>query len=177
MPGPDLAQPRRPRGLARVLSEAPVVGVRILQAAIDMVLLAALCLVPLAATLLVPRNPDGTASVLVMMPVLLLVMLACAVLSWWYWVMRPVRSGGRTFAMGWLGLRVLDVSRRPASALQLGIRWVMLLVDGMLFGAVGLVSMLLTPQHQRLGDVVAGTVVVRVTDSPSQPPAGPRRRA
>lgn len=163
MPGPDLTPPRRSGGLAGLVAEAPVVVVRILQASIDVVLMAALCVVPLAVTRLLPRNPDGTVSVLVYAPALLLALLACAVLSWWYWVRRPLRAGGRTFAMGWLGLRVQAVDGRSATGLQLALRWVMLLVDGAFFGAVGLAAMLLTPRHQRLGDVVAGTVVVRVS--------------
>ena len=36
----------------------------------------------------------------------------------------------------------------------------MLLVDGLFFGLVGLIAMLATPRGQRLGDVVADTLVV-----------------
>jgi uncharacterized RDD family membrane protein YckC len=36
-------------------------------------------------------------------------------------------------------------------------------VDGFAFGLAGLLVMLLSPRHQRVGDLVARTLVVRVT--------------
>jgi uncharacterized RDD family membrane protein YckC len=148
------------RGL---LDQAPLAALRVLQFAIDLTLVAALCLLPMTVLLVLPRNPDGSlAALLVAIPVILLALAACAVLSWWYLAWWPSRHAGQTVAMRWLGLAVIAEDGRPASALQLGLRWVMLLVDGLFFGAVGLVSILLTRGRQRLGDILAQTSVVRV---------------
>ena len=139
----------------------PVVALRVVQFGLDLALTALLCLVPTSVTLLLPRNPDDTLGrLLISIPVILLAMLACVVVSWWYWAWRPSRHGGRTFAMGWLRLRVILSDGAEVGATLLALRWVMLLVDGLLFGLVGLIAMLATPRGQRLGDVVADTLVV-----------------
>jgi uncharacterized RDD family membrane protein YckC len=138
------------------------VALRVLQFALDLALSAVLCLAPLALLLLLPENPDGTLGALwLAIPLLGLAMVVGIGLSWWYWAVLPRRWSGRTPAMRWLGLRVVGLDGRDASLGQLGARWLMLLVDAMLFGLVGLVAMLATPHRQRLGDVLAGTVVVR----------------
>ena len=147
---------------------------RIAQFAIDLALLAAVCLAPLSLTLLLPKNPDGTTgALLVAIPLVLLTLLLSAALSWWLWVLWPARHAGQTFAMRWLRLAVVGADGSPATTGQLGLRWVMLLVDGTFFGAVGLASMLLTPRRQRLGDVVADTVVVRTTGAGTRRPEQP----
>jgi uncharacterized RDD family membrane protein YckC len=149
-------------GWGRLLASAPVVALRVLQFAVDLTIVAVLCMLPLAVTLVLPRNPDGTVgSLLLAIPLVLLALVACVVLSFWYFAWWPARRGGQTLAMRWLRLAVTAVDGRPATATQLGLRWIMLLVDGMLFGAVGLLAMLLTPRGQRLGDILADTVVVR----------------
>jgi uncharacterized RDD family membrane protein YckC len=141
---------------------APIPALRVVQFTIDLALVALLCLVPLAVVLLLPRNPDGTiGSLLVSIPVVLLALVACAVLSWSYLAWWPAVHAGQTPAMRLLHLAVVSADGRPATTLQHGLRWVMLLVDGMAFGAVGLGAMLLTPRQQRVGDVLADTVVVR----------------
>lgn len=145
---------------------------RILQFAIDLALLAVVCLAPLALTLVLPTNPDGTTgALLIAIPLMLLVLLLCAGLSWWLWVRWPARHAGQTLGMRWLHLQVVGGDGSPATAGQLALRWLMLLVDGMFLGAVGLASMLLTPRRQRLGDVVADTVVVRTSDIDGAPSA------
>lgn len=116
--------------------------------------------IPLAVLLLVPDNPDGTMGHLLLAIPLIMVLFALAVLlSWWYWVIRPARRKGRTFAMEWLGLRVVGLDGARATSGQLAVRWVMLLVDGMFAGLVGLVALLATQGRQRLGDMAAGTAV------------------
>lgn len=40
-------------------------------------------------------------------------------------------------------------------------RFLLLVVDGFLFGIVGIVLMAASPRHQRFGDMIARTVVVR----------------
>lgn len=140
----------------------PLVGRRCLQFALDTGLLALWCCLPLALLLSLPENPDGSVGSLLVATVLMgVVLVACVILSAVYWVAVPARRDGRTYAMGWLGLRVVADDGGAASSGQLLLRWVLLLVDACLFGLVGLVSMLLTARRLRLGDLVAGTEVIR----------------
>jgi uncharacterized RDD family membrane protein YckC len=136
-------------------------GRRAVQVALDLALTAALCLLPFSVVLVLPRNPDGTLGrLLLSVPVLLLAMLVSVLLAWWYWSWLPHRRAGRTPAMRWLGLRAVRLDGGPASLPALTLRWLFLLVDGMLLGLVGGLAILLTDRGQRLGDVIAGTVVV-----------------
>lgn len=117
-------------------------------------------LAPTIVLLLVPDNPDGSMGhLLIAIPLVMLLFVASVLLSWWYWVIRPARRHGRTFAMEWLGLQVVGLDGAPATSGQLAVRWVMLLVDGIFAGAVGLLAILATGGRQRLGDVAAGTLV------------------
>jgi uncharacterized RDD family membrane protein YckC len=158
-PGPLPVQPD-PLGVP-LPDRLQLAGRRAVQLALDLALTTLLCLVPLSVVLVLPRNPDGTLGrLLLSVPVLGLAMVACVLLSWWYWSWLPLRRGGRTPAMGWLGLRVVRMDGGPASGSALTLRWMLLLVDGMLLGLVGGVAILLTDRGQRLGDVVASTLVV-----------------
>ncbi|WIX81384.1 RDD family protein [Amycolatopsis carbonis] len=76
---------------------------------------------------------------------------------WW-----PHRHRGQTPAMRWLRIRVVlpDGGQPPLRALV--IRAVLMVVDGFCWGLAGVVIMLVSPRRQRLGDLVAGTLVVRV---------------
>jgi uncharacterized RDD family membrane protein YckC len=40
-------------------------------------------------------------------------------------------------------------------------RWLMVMLDGLSGGLLGLLIMAVTPKHQRLGDLAAHTIVVR----------------
>jgi uncharacterized RDD family membrane protein YckC len=145
-----------------LLARTPVVALRVLQFALDLAIVAVLTLVPMSVLLILPRNPDDTlGALLVSIPVILGVLVAAALVSWWYWARLPRRRHGRTVAMGWLGLRTVRVDGGTASTSQLTLRWLLLLVDAMLLGLVGLVAMVATPRHQRIGDLMAETLVVR----------------
>jgi uncharacterized RDD family membrane protein YckC len=52
------------------------------------------------------------------------------------------------------------ILRRPSLRSYM-IRWLMAVVDGYFFGLVGALAIAFTPRHQRFGDMVARTVVVR----------------
>lgn len=134
---------------------------RVLQFTVDLAIVVLLCGVPLSLTLLVPEDPlESVPAMLVAFPVLVLVGLACLLISAWYWVLLPAGRGGRTPAMGWFGLRIVSApDGRAATSGQLAARWVMLLVDGTLGGLVGLVGLLATRGERRIGDIVAGTIV------------------
>jgi uncharacterized RDD family membrane protein YckC len=82
-------------------------------------------------------------------------------IHWLYPVFCEVLGGGRTLGKHWMGLRVLMTDGRPVGWGPSLIRNLLRVVDG-LPGAytVGLVSVLATRDFQRLGDLVAGTLVV-----------------
>lgn len=69
-------------------------------------------------------------------------------------VMDGASPGKRT-----LGLRVIGADGRPASAWQLLLRTFALVIDLFLF--LGAIMMFFAPRPRRLGDLVAGTIVVR----------------
>jgi uncharacterized RDD family membrane protein YckC len=68
---------------------------------------------------------------------------------------------GRTPGMRLTGLRIVTTAggrpRFPAYVF----RWLLMAADGALFGLVGLFVIAATPRRQRIGDLVAGTLVVR----------------
>lgn len=81
----------------------------------------------------------------------------------WIEVGRAHRHGGQTYGMSALGIRVVDRARLgPPTRKQLVIRWLLLvLVDS---GLVAVLLVAVTAHHQRLGDMAAGTLVVRADD-------------
>ncbi|MCR3751848.1 RDD family protein [Lentzea californiensis] len=81
----------------------------------------------------------------------------------WIEVWYPHRHGGSTPAMRWLGLRITTLHGGEPSLRAYLVRWLLMAVDGLLLGLVGAVLIAVTPRNQRLGDMVAGTVVVRRT--------------
>jgi uncharacterized RDD family membrane protein YckC len=80
----------------------------------------------------------------------------------WNTVWLPYKHGGATVAMRWLGLRIVKLDGGSPRLRDYLVRWLLDVVDGVCFGLVGAVLIAVTPRHQRFGDIVAGTVVVRV---------------
>ena len=77
------------------------------------------------------------------------------------WV--PYRTGGRTPAMRLLGLRIVTEWGGTPKLGAYALRWLLQTVDGFAFGITGLLVMIFSRRHQRVGDLVARTLVVRVT--------------
>jgi uncharacterized RDD family membrane protein YckC len=75
-------------------------------------------------------------------------------------VVIPARTG-RTLAMRLTGLRIQRLDGAPATTGQHLVRALLLVVDTFMAGLLGLVVMLCSRLRQRVGDHVAGTVVVR----------------
>lgn len=146
-----------------------IVGLRVIQFALDLGAVAVLCYAASSLMALLPQAPDGTVANPVHALLMILVILALAVgANYWYWVQWPLAHHGQTFAMAVLRLRVVGTGNRPATKSQLALRALMLLADAMFLGLVGLLAMLSGPRRQRLGDMLASTDVIRV---PSQPRA------
>ncbi len=114
--------------------------------------------------LAVPADSDGEMRTDT--PVLWIVL--AAMLVWWLcwvayvWVVRPHRRDGQTFGMQAVGIRIVSVDGGPASIGQLVGRTLLLVLDGLLGGLVGLFVMLGSDRHQRIGDLAARTLVCRV---------------
>jgi uncharacterized RDD family membrane protein YckC len=80
----------------------------------------------------------------------------------WYWVIRPYGANGQTFAMQWFGVRVISEDGGRASMGQLLVRWILLLIDTIFAGLLGLLVIVCSRYRQRVGDHVARTLVVRM---------------
>ena len=178
----DAATPPNPAGRRQLTVR------RIAQFSVDFAVMTLLCLIPLGLMwLLVPRNPDGTMKLFAGFLAFCLLVVACAAIAFGYWVWLPGRDrsdrfggDGRTPAMRWFRLRVVDQTGIAAGRSQLTLRWLLLLVDGIGFGFVGVAAMLTSPRVQRIGDLMAGTVVVmehRVPGPAQASRAGPMESA
>lgn len=79
-----------------------------------------------------------------------------------YDVLFEVRSRGRTLGKRWTGLRVVRTGGRPVTFVPSCVRNVLRLVDLLpFFYAIGMLSIFVTRNNQRLGDLAAGTYIVR----------------
>jgi uncharacterized RDD family membrane protein YckC len=89
-----------------------------------------------------------------------LVLLAFLV-SYGYFVVFEALWQGQTPGKRLVGLRVIGVTGRPIGVYEAVIRNLLRLVDQLPgIYVVGILAVLLTPRHQRLGDLAAATVVV-----------------
>lgn len=87
-------------------------------------------------------------------------------MTWIYSVVCEVWFGGQTLGKRALSLRVVAADGAPITLVPSVVRNLLRVVD-MLPGVygVGLVSTLVDPHGRRLGDVIAGTMVVHVVDT------------
>jgi uncharacterized RDD family membrane protein YckC len=143
-----------PAGLATRLAARAVDGL------CQLVLAGACLLLPalLVERMAVESQADATARVA------LLVLAALGVLAsaWLYPVLFELMWRGQTPGKRALGLAVTDQAGQPPRASAVVLRNLLLLVD--LLPALGLVGLLVAsvdPLQRRVGDLVAGTVVVR----------------
>jgi uncharacterized RDD family membrane protein YckC len=70
-------------------------------------------------------------------------------------------ASGRTPGMRLTGLRIVTTAGGRPRFTAYVVRWLLMVADGALFGLVGLVVIAATRRKQRIGDIVAGTLVVR----------------
>jgi uncharacterized RDD family membrane protein YckC len=133
-------------------------GSRLAAGLLDLLLLAAgyllLVLGVLVASAVDPTGLSGLALGMLVGGTLLVAVL--------YHVLFHLAWKGRTPGKAALGLRVLSADGYPASALQVVLRGLIWLVDVLLLVPLplGWILVAATERHQRLGDLVAGTLVV-----------------
>ena len=88
-----------------------------------------------------------------------------------YYVLSEMLTGGQSPGKRMAGLRVISVDGRPITFLQSVLRNIIRAVDMIpFFYSVGLLAVFFSRRAQRLGDMVAGTVVVKER---LQEPPGP----
>jgi uncharacterized RDD family membrane protein YckC len=109
-------------------------------------------------------------------------LIAYVLVIFFYPVPFEVWAQGRTPGKAILGLQAITIEGTPVRFRHSFLRTLMLLVDfwaPLPGGGVGFLSLLATKHHQRVGDLVAGTYVIRVRKADSKvmpvwfsPPAG-----
>jgi uncharacterized RDD family membrane protein YckC len=153
-PSESVTAPMRSRPISPVNeNETRVTGRRVFQYIIDYVITAAVA----SFLMWVFDRSTGAAN-----GVLLLIgAVLSAAWYFWYWVYRPYRNNGQSFGMQLLSLRIISKDGGRASMTQLFIRGILLIVDTLVWGLVGLITMVLSRYRQRVGDHVAKTLVVR----------------
>jgi uncharacterized RDD family membrane protein YckC len=97
-----------------------------------------------------------------------LALLLLFALMWGYSVACEVWLGGQTLGKRALGLRVVNADGTPVTWLPSVVRNLLRVVDALpgVYG-VGLISTLIDPYARRLGDIVAGTMVIHVSELPA----------
>lgn len=88
--------------------------------------------------------------------------LAIFGLTWGYYIFFELVWNGQTPGKRWVGLRVIRADGTPITVVDSLIRNLVRVIDFMpLYYAVGLVTMFLDTQSRRLGDLAAGTLVIK----------------
>ena len=97
-----------------------------------------------------------------------LALLLLFALTWGYNVVCEVWFHGQTLGKRALGLRVVSADGTPVTLLPSITRNLLRVVDGLpgIYG-VGLVCGMIDPSARRIGDIVAGTLVVHADDLPA----------
>ena len=97
--------------------------------------------------------------------VVAIVTLAIFLLNWGYFTLFEAFWNGRTPGKRVARIRVIQRSGRPIGLFESMARNLVRYIDQIpFFYAVGIITMFATRQHQRLGDLAAGTLVVRDRD-------------
>ncbi len=96
-------------------------------------------------------------------PIAIVVLIIADFLAWFgYDIVFEVWGQGRTPGKRWNGLRVVMAGGQPVGLGSSAVRTLLRIVDIWLtLGIVGSVSIMATRRNQRLGDLAAGTIVVR----------------
>ena len=134
-------------------------GSRILAYLLDMVIVALGILVGLLAVALIGQASDVVVPDWVALTIVLVLLP-----GWWlgYFIAFETLWRGRTPGKAALGLRVVTKEGAPVRFRHAAIRALLGLVDFLVLGGfLAVVFILLTRDNQRLGDLVAGTLVLR----------------
>jgi uncharacterized RDD family membrane protein YckC len=130
------------------------IGSRVIAGVIDLAIELAVVFA-VGAALGVTREDSGGVEAAIFSVILFLVFFG-------YDVLFEVRAHGRTLGKRWTGLRVVRTGGQPVTLVPSSVRNVMRLIDILpVFYGIGMLSIFVTRQNQRLGDLAGGTLVVR----------------
>lgn len=136
------------------ISQTPAgIGERMAAQLIDWLLLAAVLFFIDLLTTYVP-SVSSDVEVLCMFIIMLFV-LTCGVLC-------EIFNHGQTLGKRIMKLRVVMKDGSTPSLGAYLLRWLLFLVDGPLLGFIGVLIIIVTRHHQRIGDLAAGTLVIRL---------------
>ena len=128
---------------------------------LDSVLQLLLYIAVVAGAALIASAPLGRLSERWIMA---LVIFAGFVITWGYYAIFESVWKGQTPGKRWAGIRVIKDSGRPITPFEAAARNLVRIIDYLPgFYGVGIVTMLLNDKHRRVGDYVAGTLVVHET--------------
>lgn len=139
-------------------------GSRFAAALMDAILIAIGALVLLVVlTLIASVDPSGLSGFLFGIYIGGLVLFAVA-----YHFAFHALDKGYTPGKRMLGIRVVSTNGQPATSFQLLLRALIQPIDVLLFVpiSIGLIAIAASPRSQRLGDLAAGTMVIRPTVQP-----------
>ncbi|WP_071147149.1 RDD family protein [Bacteroides ihuae] len=135
------------------IDQAPAsAGERILARSIDIILL----IIYILATVTFLDSVKGSIS---NTNTLLLFVLYLPVLC--YSLLCEVFNQGQSAGKCILGIRVVKVDGTTPTVSSYLLRWLLFLIDAPLTGGLGLLVILLTKNKQRIGDLAAGTMVIK----------------
>ncbi|TNE81200.1 MAG: RDD family protein [Bacteroidetes bacterium] len=126
-------------------------GNRMLAALIDLVLIILLLIAYL--TLVVSELPEETGSIFGIIGSVLIA-------SYPFWA--ELLFKGQTVGKNLMKIRVMKVDGSDMDLVSYFLRWLLFVFEAISFGGVALASIILSKHQQRLGDLAAGTVVVKV---------------
>jgi uncharacterized RDD family membrane protein YckC len=144
------------------------IGSRFMAALLDtIIIIAAALLALLIATAFLVSSWFQKSSLYVI--ALLTIIVFCLV--WGYYATFETLWKGQTPGKRWAGIRVIKGSGRPITAFESIARNLVRFIDFMPgFYGFGVVTMLLNRQNRRLGDFVAGTIVVHESSAKETAP-------
>ena len=143
------------------------VGTRVVATLIDTVLLVVVYLAAIFAFFFfigsvagIDMMNDDTENTIVLVLWAVFILLSLGLFGGYY-IGFEAFWNGQTPGKRALGIRVVGDDGLPASLGKIVIRNLMRLIDMQASYAVGLVAMFVSPEEKRLGDLVAGTIVIR----------------
>jgi uncharacterized RDD family membrane protein YckC len=91
-----------------------------------------------------------------------LIFISVFIIDWFYGILFETFLNGQTLGKWVFGLRVLTVRGEPINGMQAALRNILRSADVLfgVFATVGNLAMTMNRRYQRLGDLVAGTIVV-----------------
>jgi len=109
---------------------------------------------------------DGIAG----MPEAVAISLLLFIVLWLYYPAFEWLRRGQTLGKRFQGIRVVRTNGQPAGLAPVMVRNLVRIVDVILLPFLALISMVVTTRGQRLGDLAAGTIVVRERKLPAPDP-------